>query len=84
MASYLLQWQAILDAKAAGCEKYDMGGINTKNQQPTTNNWAGITRFKTGFSTTAQAIRFSGSYDIVLNPLRYNLYRILQRIKALL
>ena len=27
MAPYLLQWQAILDAKKAGCKKYDFGGV---------------------------------------------------------
>jgi lipid II:glycine glycyltransferase (peptidoglycan interpeptide bridge formation enzyme) len=86
MAPYLLQWQAILDAKAAGCEKYDLGGVKTCNMQHKTfskDSWEGITRFKTGFSTATKPIEFPGSYDIVLNPLKYNLYRILQRIKAL-
>jgi lipid II:glycine glycyltransferase (peptidoglycan interpeptide bridge formation enzyme) len=87
MATYLLQWQAMLDAKAIGCEKYDMGGVSTNYESNTniriTNNWAGITRFKTGFSTTTKPLEFSGSYDIVINPFRYNLYRILQWIRAL-
>ncbi|OGI15416.1 MAG: hypothetical protein A2Z52_01635 [Candidatus Moranbacteria bacterium RBG_19FT_COMBO_42_6] len=83
MAPYLLQWQVILHAKEAGCVKYDLGGVMTDNQQPTTHNWAGITRFKTGFSATTVPTKFPGSYDIVINPPRYNLYRILQRIKAL-
>ncbi len=30
MAPYLLQWQAIKDAKVLGCEKYDFGGIKTE------------------------------------------------------
>lgn len=79
MAPYLLQWQAMLHAKAAGCEKYDLGGIKTGSS----GSWAGITRFKTGFSTSTEPIKFPGSYDIVINPFRYNLYRILQRIKVL-
>ena len=83
MAPYLLQWQAMLHAKEAGCVKYDLGGVMTNNQQPTTHSWTGITRFKTGFSANMEPIKFPGSYDIVINPFRYNLYRILQRIKAL-
>ena len=87
MAPYLLQWQAILDAKAAGCEKYDLGGISTNYESNTniriTNNWGGITRFKTGFSITTKPLKLPGSYDIVINPFKYNLYRILQRIEAL-
>jgi len=87
MAPYLLQWQAMLDAKAAGCDKYDLGGISTNYELNTniriTNSWAGITRFKAGFSTTTEPLKFPGSYDIVINPFKYNLYKILQRIKAL-
>lgn len=80
MAPYLLQWQAIFDAKETGCEKYDFGGIKTESSGA----WAGITRFKTGFSTTAKPLKFPGSYDIILNPLRYYLYRFLQLIKSLI
>ncbi|HEX7586155.1 MAG TPA: peptidoglycan bridge formation glycyltransferase FemA/FemB family protein [Patescibacteria group bacterium] len=97
MAPYLLQWQALLDAKAAGCEKYDLGGVKIPHPQTPSpsgrgwleesgegkSSWAGITRFKTGFSSISEPIKFPGSYDIVLNPFRYNLYRILQRIKVL-
>jgi lipid II:glycine glycyltransferase (peptidoglycan interpeptide bridge formation enzyme) len=78
MAPYLLQWQAMLDAKSVGCEKYDLGGIKTESSGP----WTGITRFKIGFSSNAKPIKFSGSYDIVLNPLKYNIYKILQKIKT--
>jgi lipid II:glycine glycyltransferase (peptidoglycan interpeptide bridge formation enzyme) len=80
MAPYLLQWQAMLDAKEARCDKYDMGGVKTAANS---GRWAGITRFKTGFSTNTEPTKFLGSYDIIIDPLKHNLYRILQRIKAL-
>lgn len=80
MAPYLLQWQAILDAKKAGCEKYDFGGIKT---ELTNNSWSGITKFKTGFAPDTKPIEFPGSYDIVLNSRKYSLYKILQKIKKL-
>lgn len=41
-------------------------------------DWSGITRFKRGFCPDAKPIRFPGTYDIVLAPIRYRVYRILR------
>lgn len=83
MAPYLLQWRQICDAKLSGCTKYDMGGVKTtNNQQPTTNNWYGITKFKLGFSPDTQPVEFAGSYDIVINKAKYAIYKLLQKIKS--
>ena len=85
MAPFLLQWQQILDAKQKGCEKYDFGGVKiTDNLQQTTNNWEGITKFKTGFSPETKPVIFPGSYDIILNSRRYSVYKGLQRAKIML
>lgn len=97
MAPYLLQWRAIQDAKRLGFARYDFGGV--KFPHPLTpspvgrgwleepgegkNNWQGITKFKTGFSPNTQAVEFAGSYDIIINPIKYCLYRILQFIKSM-
>lgn len=78
MAPYLLQWHAIKDAKAARCEKYDFGGVKTTAGK---NNWSGITGFKLGFSTKAQPVTYPGTFDIVVNPHRYAMYRGLQKAK---
>jgi len=43
--------------------------------------WAGITRFKQGFSPTVGPVRFPGTYDIVLNPWKYRMYRLLRRVR---
>lgn len=77
MAPYLLQWQAIKDAKAAGCKKYDLGGISI-------NKWKGITRFKLGFSPGTKPVEFPGSYDIVISPVKYGIYRSIQKLKNLI
>lgn len=86
MAPYLLQWQAILDAKEAGCERYDFGGTNTRSKNKEVrikkSSWEGITRFKVGFSPSTEPMEFLGSYDVVLNYGRYYLYRIGQHIKV--
>jgi len=85
MAPFLLQWQQILDAKEAGCEKYDFGGVKTWNMEHGTrnnNSWAGITRFKLGFSPETKSTEFPGAYDIIINPVRYWVYRRIQKLKS--
>jgi len=100
MAPYLLQWRQIQDARSVGCRKYDFGGVSvarnkiqdTRNKQiqnskfkiQNSSSWAGITRFKTGFSPKTAPTVFPGSYDIIINPGVYWLYRAIQRVKSLI
>lgn len=79
MAPYLLQWSAIREAKRRGCTRYDLGGVRIGNVKG--NSWAGITRFKQGLAPDTEPVRFTGSYDIVLAPVRYGLYTFLTNIK---
>lgn len=79
MAPHLLQWQVILDAKKAGCKKYDFGGVKAGDN----NSWSGITKFKLSFSQDTKPLEFSGSYDIITNKSKYLLYRVIQKIKTL-
>jgi len=51
--------------------------------QNSSDSWYGITKFKTGFSPNTQAVEFAGSYDIIINPIKYCLYRTLQFIKSI-
>lgn len=80
MAPFLLQWRQIQEAKKVGCAKYDFGGVKSSGDS----SWAGITKFKTGFAPDTKAFEFPGSYDIVINPMKYNVYRIIQKLKSLL
>jgi len=78
MANYLLQWEAIKRAKKKGCKRYDFFGIAVnKNKE----KWAGITRFKRGFSTKGLPTIFPGCRDIVISPVKYLIYRIIQIVK---
>ncbi len=81
MAPYLLQWQAIQDARARGCNRYDFGGVASEEGK---SSWQGITRFKRGFAPETPVTTFPGAYDIVLAPARYLSYRWLQRLKSVL
>ena len=50
-ATYLLQWEAIKEAKNRGCQLYNFWGIyDEKRPQRTPKSWQGLTLFKTGFS----------------------------------
>ncbi len=85
MAPYLLQWRQIQDARKLGCKRYDFGGVKSYSREQThnKNNWSGITKFKTGFALETKAVEFPGCYDIILNPAKYKLYRIFQKVKGI-
>jgi lipid II:glycine glycyltransferase (peptidoglycan interpeptide bridge formation enzyme) len=84
MAPYLLQWQAIIDAKQQGCTNYDFGGVKVSKDNQDGKSWEGITKFKLGFSPETKPYIFPGTFDIVINPRAYGLYRGLQKAKLLL
>lgn len=61
-ANYLLKWEAIRRAKAAGAATYDMWGL----AHP------GIEHFKTGFG--GREVRYIGAWDLVLDRLGRQVY----------
>lgn len=69
MPNHLVQWEAILDAKRAGCNVYDFWGVAPEGED--THSWAGITRFKKGFG--GETIHFPGAFDYAFSPLWYNM-----------
>lgn len=82
MAPFLLQWQMIKDSKERGAKKYDLGGVSIGEENKERElKWQGVTRFKQGFSKNSEPLEFSGSYDIIVNPFRYWIYRAIQRMK---
>ena len=77
MPNYLLQWEAIKWAKAAGCLKYDLWGA------PDAFNEAdplwGVYRFKEGLG--GSVVRKFGAWDFPLKPQLYRSYtQILPRL----
>jgi peptidoglycan pentaglycine glycine transferase (the first glycine) len=81
MPNYLLQWQAICRARAAGCRVYDLWGApeHFGESDPL---W-GVYRFKEGLG--GQVARYLGAWDMPINPWIYRLYtRILPRILNIL
>lgn len=72
MAPFLLQWQAILEAKRRGIRYYDFWGSDEKK-------WPGVTRFKKGFG--GKEIEYIGTWDYVFRPIWYYVYRLCKKLK---
>jgi lipid II:glycine glycyltransferase (peptidoglycan interpeptide bridge formation enzyme) len=77
MATYLLQWQAMRDAKEAGCTRYDLFGIPPNNDP--NHPMAGLYQFKTGFGGTI--IHRPGSWDYVYRPVVRLLFTMAERVR---
>ncbi len=82
MPTYLLQWQAMLWAKAKGCTQYDMWGIPDLDEEELEENFNqkeshqglwGVYRFKRGFG--GDVLRSAGAVDIVYRPWLYRVYK---------
>lgn len=78
MASNLMMWETIKFGKKLGLKKFDMWGALDNN--PDKNDpWYGFHRFKEGYGP--KHIEFIGSYDLIINPLLYAAYKILDRAR---
>ncbi|MGE5392484.1 MAG: lipid II:glycine glycyltransferase FemX [Candidatus Saccharibacteria bacterium] len=80
MAPYLLHWEAIRLCRGLGLKEYDFGGVAPEGQA--NHPWAGITRFKKGFG--GRETVFPGSFDLVLSPVWYNVYKQARKFRSLL
>ncbi len=77
-ATGILTIQLILDAKAKGNQTFDFWGIAPEDA-PDNHPWKGFTAFKKTFAGYEKD--YAGTYDIVLNPIKYRLYYLLRNLK---
>ncbi len=80
MASNLMTWEVIRWGKKKGLKKFDMWGAlgpNPSEKDP----WFGFHRFKKGYGP--QLIEYVGSYDLIIKPFFYQLYKIANKIRWL-
>lgn len=75
MPAYLLQWQAIRDARECGCTGYDFYGIPPSDDPR--HPMHGLYRFKTGFGGTL--IHRCGVYDAPVRPGVCRMFRLAER-----
>lgn len=78
MAPQLLHWQAMLDAKAWGCAKYDFWGVSPEGAE--NHPWAGVTRFKKGFG--GAYVAYPGTYDLPIDRFWYGAYALSRKIRG--
>lgn len=76
-ATGILTIQLILDAKAKNLQTFDFWGIAPEGA-PQSHPWYGFTNFKKTFSGYEE--RHTGTYDLILNPAKYQLYRLARQI----
>jgi lipid II:glycine glycyltransferase (peptidoglycan interpeptide bridge formation enzyme) len=84
MAPHLLQWQAIQLAQQYNCKQYDFWGIIEKKDFDNEADfkkhpWAGITRFKEGFSGTI--VSYEDAYIYVFSPFWHKIYQLAKIFK---
>jgi len=77
MPNYLLQWEAIRRAKAAGCFIYDLWGAPDEFSDH--DSMWGVYRFKEGLG--GQVVRHIGAWDLPVKPVAYKVYtQVLPRL----
>jgi lipid II:glycine glycyltransferase (peptidoglycan interpeptide bridge formation enzyme) len=72
MAPYLIQWEAIKEAKKRECKYYDFLGIAPENQK--NHPWAGVTEFKKKFG--GRIVDYPKAQVMVLRQFWYLLYKL--------
>ncbi|MCL5970784.1 MAG: aminoacyltransferase [Patescibacteria group bacterium] len=76
--SYLLQWEAIQEAKKRGKKKYNFWGIDPSGSS--THPWAGLTLFKKGFGGSTQEFIQGQDYPLSYAYIKTFLIETIRRI----
>jgi len=80
-ATYLLQWEAIKEAKKRGCSYYNFWGIYDEKNQRAPKSWRGLTLFKTGFG--GEKIAYLPTQDYIINPFKYQVTFLWEKLLLL-
>jgi lipid II:glycine glycyltransferase (peptidoglycan interpeptide bridge formation enzyme) len=81
MPNHLLQWEAMLRAKARGCTHYDLWGAPDEFEEH--DRMWGVYRFKQGFG--GQPVQGMGAFDYPVRPVLYRLFvKALPLVRSLL
>ena len=74
--TYLLQWEAIKEAKKRGCKLYNFWGIIKEGRTP--KSWSGLTLFKQGFG--GRQIDYLPTQDYPVSKFKYFLTCFLEKL----
>ncbi|MDD4358536.1 MAG: peptidoglycan bridge formation glycyltransferase FemA/FemB family protein [Candidatus Pacebacteria bacterium] len=80
-ASYLIQWEAIKEAKRRNCHTYNFWGIARENEINDKNHpWAGLTLFKKGFGGLSKEYVKAQDFQITC---KYSLIRLFEKLRKI-
>jgi lipid II:glycine glycyltransferase (peptidoglycan interpeptide bridge formation enzyme) len=77
-----LVWRMLLDARAAGTQRFDFWGITPAAPAApgaASHPWDGFSQFKRSFG--GEAVERAGTWDLGVRPLRHSLYRAAARFR---
>jgi lipid II:glycine glycyltransferase (peptidoglycan interpeptide bridge formation enzyme) len=80
MHSNLAMWEGIRFGKKLGLTKFDMWGALGQEPDPK-DSWFGFHDFKRKFGP--DHVEFIGSYDLVINPIIYQAYKVADKLRWL-
>ena len=72
--AYLIQWEAIKEAKRRGMKRYNLWGVAPEGQ--THHRFWGVSVFKRGFG--GQDIEYLHAQDLVINPFSYKINQAIE------
>lgn len=78
MHSNLAMWEGIRFGQKLGLKKFDMWGALGPNPD-SNDSWSGFHNFKEKFGP--DHVEFLGSYDLVINPLLYQTYKVADKLR---
>lgn len=78
MHSNLAMWEGIRFGKKLGLKKFDMWGAMGPDPDPK-DPWFGFHNFKQKFGP--EHVEFIGSYDLVINPVLYQGYKVADKLR---
>lgn len=77
MAPYLIQWEAIKEAKRRGCRYYDFLGIAPEGAKK--HRWAGVTDFKKKFG--GSVVSYPQAKELILRRFWYFMYDLYKKVR---
>lgn len=75
--AYLIQWEAIKEAKRRGCTRYNFWGVVKPEQ--TSHRFYGVSVFKRGFR--GEDVEYLHAQDLILNPAKYLPNLVIEKIR---
>ena len=78
--NYLIQWEAILEAKRRGMQKYNFWGVSPIDKP--NHRFYGLSLFKRGFG--GQDVEYLHAQDLIINRPRYIINYAIERIRKMI